>query len=118
MDINTQQEVAVMLDDSITKPTQQGVLLMACQQYGITFQDIKGRNRSANLINARCLAIASIKYLYPNTSLKEMGRILNLHHTTVIYHHNRHKDLLKYEIESDYVGKYFDVTDRLERWIK
>lgn len=118
MDINSQQEVSAQCNDTIGKPTEQGILLIVCQMYGLMFQDIKSKKRTANIVDARCLAIAAIKHLYPSTSLKQMGRIMHLHHTSIIYYHQRHKDILKYDIDGKYCGNYFDITDRLDRWKK
>lgn len=59
------------------------VLEDACHTYGVSLAALTGPGRSAWLVRARTAAALELRGM--GLSLHEIGRVLNRHHTTVLY---------------------------------
>lgn len=66
------------------------------------------RSRKKEVVQIKC-AIVNVMRRYYSASTLQLGRLLDLHHTTIIHHSKDHSS--RYRFESDYAALY----DRLVR---
>ena len=70
-----------------------------CQIYDVEKERIFLRNRKRNIIHAKRLYIYILREMFDMTS-KNIGKITNLHHASIIHHHEQFKfEYQTYEIE-------------------
>jgi|TARA_B100001175_G_C19389472_1_gene580672 hypothetical protein len=70
-----------------------------CQIYDVEKERIFLRNRKRNIIHAKRLYIYILREMFDMT-LKNIGKITNLHHASIIHHHEQFKfEYQTYEIE-------------------
>lgn len=60
------------------------LICMIAFWHGCTVEDMKGAEKTRELVAARHDAVVTLKKFRPHWSLARIGRELNLHHTTVL----------------------------------
>jgi chromosomal replication initiator protein len=66
--------------------TKDEILEAICMKYGIEIRQMKGKRRDYNIVEARhllCYVLNSDNYL--RMYLREIGELLNRHHSTIIH---------------------------------
>jgi len=81
--------------------------------YGLTFEDIIRKTRKREIVQARQLAMYLCRKL-TNTWIKDIGKIFNKHHTTVIHAIKTVKDLKS--IKDVYIND--EIIEKIEENIK
>lgn len=61
------------------------------------------RSRKKEIVQIKC-AIVNVMRRYYSASTLQLGRLLDLHHTTIIHHSKDHSS--RYRFESDYAALY------------
>lgn len=76
----------------------------------ITGVDVRySRSRRREFVQIKC-AIVNVMRRYYSTKTVQLGRLLNLHHTTVVHHSNDHSSRYRFEPE------YAELYDKMVRF--
>lgn len=65
-------------------PTPENILRVTCEVTGLSAEDIRGRKKSGNILEARKLAVYAIRELGTPTSYPELGKFLKKEHGSII----------------------------------
>ena len=83
------------------KQTLNTILYMVCTYYGIEPDDVKGKNRSRNLVIARQM-YSNLARVYTRSTWKLIGSIINRDHSTIIYSYGQVKSLATFDKKTAY----------------
>ena len=101
-------------------------VLKSCiySELGITFQELRERNRKQRLADARKIFVLSVKKLAPDTSWRMIADLLNYRgvsrHSDAIAAYNRAKELIEYDVEfSDKFDRvYWKTVEKMKERIE
>ncbi len=99
-----------LYNDSRTTPFD--IINIVAEQMYISSNSIMGQNRTRIVVDSRFIVILLIKEVYPDYTLKDIGRILKRDHTTILYAMKTAKDLL--EFNTEFKAKYNKCINKLK----
>ena len=78
----------------VKEKTPMGIINCICEVLNLSYNDIVGKCRKREIVEARQIAIGLILEANPKLTLKKVGRIFKRDHSTIIYARNTYNDLL------------------------
>jgi chromosomal replication initiator protein len=75
--------------------TPEDIIIAVCAVTDITRDQIVSPSRKREIVEARHIAIGLILQSFRNIGLKEVGRMFNRDHSTVIYARETYRDLME-----------------------
>jgi chromosomal replication initiation ATPase DnaA len=81
--------------------------------YGVDYGELKSKNKSTEISNARHVFFYVVKDIKPDTALQTIGRFIGRHHTTVIYGINTFQGLL--DTYADALADYVEFKEALKK---
>lgn len=84
------------------------LLVCACLHFGVTQEDIRSKNRSAQMVRARW-ALSFVLIDRVGWSLTRVGELLHKHHTAILHGWRESRALLRTDED------FFDAVQLLER---
>jgi len=85
------EEVATRAERADT-PKQQvkQVIEAVCAKHEVTYHDVMGRSRFAEIVAARHEAIVAVAEAFPWMSLPKLGRVFSRDHTSILHAMDKH----------------------------
>lgn len=89
------------------------VFKIVAKEFGVTVLQIKGDSRKMEIVSARRATIMAIIYEHGQLSLKTLGFIMGLDHSTIMYHKKIHQNMMDVDVNGNYASMYFNVVEKL-----
>ncbi|MEI6053868.1 MAG: helix-turn-helix domain-containing protein [Candidatus Saccharibacteria bacterium] len=81
------------MDNRFQKLSIEGIIDSVAYRFGITYEDIIGESRKADVVKARHVAMFLVVDNHVHKTYNEIGIYFRRHHTTIIYGYERVKSL-------------------------
>lgn len=97
-------EKQIMARAGRTENDPEAIIEIVCSKLEVKYSDLKVRNRTRPVVEAKCIAIGLILKVNPHYGLKKIGHLFgDMHHSSVIHLNNTFKDL--YKIDKPFTRK-------------
>lgn len=75
-----------VLDPDQVARTPRRIVSRVAIEHGVSVEDIRGRGRGTDLVEARRAVLAALVEAHPDISLHQLGAAIGRDHTTVLHH--------------------------------
>ena len=88
------------------------ILESVCFVFDISQQDLKGKSRKRQIVDARKMFAGITLKMVDKITLSELGALIGRDHTMVIFYRNKHEDLISTS-DAGYLDKYRDTMHHI-----